>query len=200
MNKYVRMVIEVPTGIIKATINSIRKNVKINPKCAISPFAEITIERAAQANIAAKFRARSGSHIRVRKGAQLIIGSNTSVNHNCMIVCREKIEIGSDVQFSPNIMVYDHDHDFRAEGGVKDMKYKSSPIKIGNNVWIGANSVILRGSVIGDNAVIGAGCVVKGDVPAGAVLVQKRVSDIVNKIGGVLHLLKLVKKESVAYA
>ena len=178
MNKYVRMAIEVPTGIIKATFNSIRKNVKINPKCAIAPSAEITIESGSIVSIGSKFRARSGSHIRVRKGAQLIIGSNTSVNHNCMIVCREKIEIGSDVQFSPNVMVYDHDHDFRADGGVKAMKYKSSPIKIGNNVCIGANSVILRGSVIGDNCVIGAGCVVKGEVPTGTVFVQKRISEI----------------------
>lgn len=73
-------------------------------------------------------------------------------------------------------MVYDHDHDFRAEGGVKAMKYKSSQIKIGNNVWIGANSVILRGSIIGDGAVIAAGSVVKGEIPDGAVFVQKRVS------------------------
>lgn len=178
MNKYVRMAVEVPIGIIKATFNSIRKNVRISPKCAIAPSAEITIESGSIVNICSKFRARSGSHIRVRKGAQLIIGSNTSVNHNCMIVCREKIEIGSDVQFSPNVMVYDHDHDFRAEGGVKSMKYKSSPIKIGNNVWIGANTIILRGAKIGDNAVIGAGCVVKGEIPAGAVFVQKKASEI----------------------
>ena len=71
-------------------------------------------------------------------------------------------------------MVYDHDHDFRAEGGVKSMQYKSSPIKIGNNVWIGANSIILRGTVIGDNAVIGAGSIVKGEVPVGELFIQKK--------------------------
>ena len=82
------------------------------------------------------------------------------------------------MQFSPNVQIYDHDHDFRVEGGVKAGKYKTAPVEIGNNVWIGANTIILRGTKIGDNAVIGAGCVVKGEVPAGAVLVQKRVSEI----------------------
>lgn len=87
-----------------------------------------------------------------------------------------QIVIGDDVQFSPNVMVYDHDHDYKAKGGVKSMKYKTSPIFIGNNVWIGANSIILRGVRIGDNAVIGAGCIVNKDVPDNTVLVQKRIS------------------------
>ena len=53
------------------------------------------------------------------------------------------------------------------------MKYKCAPISIGNNVWIGANSVILRGSSIGDGVVIGAGSVVKGSVPAKTIYIQK---------------------------
>lgn len=178
MNKYTRMVIEVPTGIIKAIINKVMRGsaVKLSFKCAIAPSAELTIDREATVSIGTNYRQRSASHIRARKGSKLVVGNNVSVNHGCMIVCHENIEIGDDVQFSPNIMVYDHDHDFRAEGGVKAMKYKSSQIKIGNNVWIGANSVILRGSIIGDGAVIAAGSVVKGEIPDGAVFVQKRVS------------------------
>ena len=50
---------------------------------------------------------------------------------------------------------------------------------IGNRVWIGANTVILRGTVIGDDCVIGAGSVVKGNVPANSVLVQKRDDEII---------------------
>ena len=43
------------------------------------------------------------------------------------------------------------------------------PVKIGNNVWIGGNSVITPGVTIGDNVVIGAGSVVTRDIPAGVV-------------------------------
>lgn len=175
MNKFTRAVIELPTGVLKAVANNLKfGGIRVSVKCAISPMAELTIDRGAKCNIGKLFRARSGCHIRVRRGARLIIGENTSVNHGCMIVCHENIKIGNNVQLSPNVMIYDHDHDFRAQGGIKEMKYKTSPIIIGNNVWIGANSIILRGSTIGDNAVIGAGSIVKGQVPAGEVFVQKR--------------------------
>lgn len=108
----------------------------------------------------------------MRSNAKLKIGNNVSLNYNDMIVCHEKITIGNDVQLSPNVQIYDHDHDYKA--GLKKMKYKTAPVEIGNEVWIGANSIILRGTTIGDNAVIGAGSVVKGNIPAGTVFVQKR--------------------------
>lgn len=44
-----------------------------------------------------------------------------------------------------------------------------SPIKIGNNVFIGTNSILLPGTTIGDNCVIGAGSVVKGSIPSNSV-------------------------------
>ena len=47
----------------------------------------------------------------------------------------------------------------------------SLPIRIGNNVWIGAHSVVLPGVTIGDNVVIGAGSIVTRDIPANTVAV-----------------------------
>lgn len=176
MNKYIRMMIEVPTGILKMSMIKLfhGTSVKVPLISAVSPSAEITVDRKAKVSIGSKFRQRSGSHIRIREGAELKIGNNVSVNHGCMIVSHENIIIGNDVQFSPNVMVYDHDHDYSVDGGVKSMKYKCAPISIGNNVWIGANSVILRGTSIGDDVVIGAGSIVKGSVPQGIVYVQRR--------------------------
>ena len=180
MNRYIRIAIEVPTGIVKTTVAKIVRGstVKLPFKCAIAPTAEFTVDKGAHVSIGTNYRQRRSSHVCARKDSMLHIGKNVSINYGCMIVCHENIEIGNDVQFSPNVMVYDHDHDFRAKGGIKSMKFKSSPIRIGNNVWIGANTIILRGSNIGDNAVIAAGSVVKGFVPAGKVYVQKRISKI----------------------
>lgn len=78
----------------------------------------------------------------------------------------------------PNVLIYDHDHDYKAKGGVFSLKYKTTPIVIGNNVWIGANSIILRGTSIGNNCVVGAGCVLKGEYPDNSIIVQKRNTEI----------------------
>lgn len=74
----------------------------------------------------------------------------------------------------PNVLIYDHDHDFRKEEGLKKLKYKTAPVDIGDNVWIGANTIILRGTKIGNNCVIGAGSVIKGCYPDNSIVVQKR--------------------------
>ena len=61
---------------------------------------------------------------------------------------------------------------------MKAGKFRTESIEIGSNVWIGANSVILKGSRIGDNVVVAAGSIVKGEVPSGTVLIQKRINEI----------------------
>lgn len=178
MNKYIRAMVCVPCGMIKMIWTKIFhfSAFKGHFISLISPFTEITMDRGAKLKIGRNFKMRDGAKIRVRKKAICIIGNNTSVNCNNMIACREKIEIGNNVMFSPNVQIYDHDHDFRVEGGVKSSKYRTSPVKIGNNVWIGANTVILRGTEIGDNCVIVAGCVLKGHykAKAGTIIIQKR--------------------------
>lgn len=78
------------------------------------------------------------------------------------------------MQLSPNVQIYDHDHDFRVKSGISEGMYKTAPVEIGNNVWIGANTIILRGTKIGDNCVIGAGSIVKGNVLSNSVFLQKK--------------------------
>lgn len=53
----------------------------------------------------------------------------------------------------------------------RDIAQFNIPVHIGNNVWIGANSVVLPGVTIGENSVIGAGSVVTKDIPANVVAV-----------------------------
>ncbi len=180
MNKYVHAAYCVPCGMIKMAWTKLfhLKNFK-GPKISmVSPLTEITLDRGGRLEIGDNFKMRDGAKIRVRNGAICRIGKNTSINCNNMIACHEKVIIGNDVQFSPNVQIYDHDHDFRAKGGCKAGKYKTGSIEIGNNVWIGANTVILRDTKIGDDAVIAAGSIVKGEIPSGAVFVQKRVSKV----------------------
>ncbi len=176
MNKYIRAMVCVPCGIIKMAWTKLFHFGSFSGPILslVSPHTEITMDGGAELRIGKNFKMRDGAKIRVRKSGRCIIGNNTSINSNNMIACHERIEIGDNCQFSPNVQLYDHDHDFRDPGGLNAMRYKSSPIRIGDNVWIGANTVVLRGTEIGDNCIIGAGSVVKGKYEAGSVIVQKR--------------------------
>lgn len=110
----------------------------------------------------------------IRSGAEIKIGKMSNFNSDCKVVCYSRIEVGHDTIFGPNVLIYDHDHVYDVETGVKRKEYKCSDITIGNNCWIGAGSIILRGTSIGDNCLVGAGSVVKGSYPAGTRIIQRR--------------------------
>lgn len=122
---------------------------------------------------------RDNCYIYVREGATFSIGGNVFFNNNCQIACRESIQIGSGCIFGPNTSIFDHDHYFDSNG-LSRSKYVTSPVSIGNNVWIGAGSIILKGSNIGNNVVIAAGSVVVGDIPDDTIFVQKRTRTLIN--------------------
>lgn len=113
----------------------------------------------------------------VGNNAELSIGEYVYFNERTMISCQKKIEIGDYCKFGPNVTIIDNDHCFNAQNGL-DNELTSLPVSIGKNCWIGANTVILKGSVIEDNCVIGAGCVIKGTIPKGSVVTQGRKLDI----------------------
>lgn len=182
MNKYVRAAGVVSIGAIKMVWTKL-----FHPKsfhgpllCMISPFSEILLETKGKMHIGKMFKLRDGGKIRVRREGVLVLGDNVSIGSNSMIVCHDSITIGSNVQLAGNVQIFDHDHDFRVKEGLKAGKYQNAPVMIGDNVWVGCNSVILRGSVIGDNAVIAAGSVVKGNVPENSIFIQKRASKIIS--------------------
>ncbi|WP_062237233.1 acyltransferase [Fictibacillus sp. FJAT-27399] len=147
----------------------------------VSPFTELEIGIKAKLHFGKMIKIKSGSRIRVRKGAEMRIGKNTSLNHGCIFTAHERIIVGENVQFGPNVLIYDHDHDYKQKDGLKNLLFKTTPVEIGDNVWIGANVVILRGTKIGNNCVVGAGCVVKGEFNDDTVIVQKRETTAVQK-------------------
>lgn len=119
---------------------------------------------------------RRNSTIRIDHGGELIIGDKVFINDNCSINCIDKIKIGEYTKIGPGVSINDNDHNFRKTG---DGRMLTGQVIIGKNVWIGANSVILRNTIIGDNAVIAAGSIVKGEVPANTVFVDKREKKVI---------------------
>ncbi len=106
----------------------------------------------------------------VGKNGKLIIGKNVAMSSTA-IVCREYIEIGNNVYLGGNVVIYDTDFhslqpDDRLDSKLDVSNARTAPVIIGNNVFIGAHSTILKGVNIGNNTVIGACSVVTHDIPA----------------------------------
>lgn len=97
--------------------------------------------------------------IQVEQGA-IRIGRNGFIGIGTVIVARREITIGDNVLIAEYVTIRDQDHE--PGGG-----FRVAPVRIGDNVWIGAKATITRGVTIGDGAVIGANSVVTRDVPAG---------------------------------
>lgn len=141
-----------------------------------SPNVVFEMANGAKVKLGKKVRAHSGCKFKIRRNAELVIGDEVKINYYCIFACHEKITIGAGTEFGPSVYLYDHDHDFKA--GLKKSKFKKAPIVIGKNCWIGAHTVILRGTIIGDNCVIGAGSVIRGICPSDSIVIQKREDTI----------------------
>jgi acetyltransferase-like isoleucine patch superfamily enzyme len=121
--------------------------------------SEFKIVSNAKLIVEGRFSVYTGFHIAVNEGATLRFGSGY-INNNSTIDCFESITIGYDVAISNGVTIRDSDnHSFNGN------KLLSSPIFIGDHVWIGLNVTILKGVCIGNGAVIAAGAVVIDDVP-----------------------------------
>jgi acetyltransferase-like isoleucine patch superfamily enzyme len=100
-------------------------------------------------------------------GKNITIGKRVFINEGCCFQDQGGIEIGDDCLIGQQVVIATLNHNALPEKR-KDMIAK--PVKIGNNVWIGAHATILQGVTIGDNAIIAAGAVVAKDVPANVIV------------------------------
>ena len=103
-------------------------------------------------------------------GFNISVGKNFYTNHNCTILDGAKVEFGDNVFIAPNCVFSTAGHAIDAEQRGKGLQI-ALPIKVGNNVWFGANVSVLPGVTIGDNTIIGAGSVVNKDIPSGVIAV-----------------------------
>lgn len=97
-------------------------------------------------------------------GFNIEVGRNLFINYNCTILDVAKVNIGDNVLIAPNVSIYTAGHPLHADTRKTGYEY-GIPVTIGDNVWIGGNSIIMPGVTVGCNSVIGAGSVVTKDVP-----------------------------------
>lgn len=97
-------------------------------------------------------------------GSNIEVGENFFANYNFTILDVGKVIIGDNAQIAPNVSIYTAGHPIHPDSRNSGYEYGIG-ITIGDNVWIGGNTVILPGVHIGNNVVIGAGSVVTKDIP-----------------------------------
>ena len=102
--------------------------------------------------------------IDVAPGAELTIGDRVFINYGCSIGAMQSIRIGARTLFGPHVIVMDNDF-HTLDPDRREEIPPSKPIVIGENVWLCARAIVLRGVTIGDGSVIGAGSVVSRDIP-----------------------------------
>lgn len=110
------------------------------------------------------------------------IGDDVFIGPNVDILAENKVKIGNYAMISKSVTIVSADYKFENTkvAMIKQDWSKSKPVIIGNDVWIGTKSVILKGVKIGDGAIIGAGSVVSKDVEPYAIV----AGNPAKKIGG----------------
>jgi acetyltransferase-like isoleucine patch superfamily enzyme len=115
-------------------------------------------------------------------GKNITIGKNVFFNTGCSFQDRGGISVGNGSMLGMNVTIATLNHGLSSES--RNTTYPS-PVKIGENVWIGSNATILPGVTIGDNSVVAAGAVVTKDVPESSVVagVPAKVIKEIDKSG-----------------
>ncbi len=101
-------------------------------------------------------------------GWNIHLGEDFYCNYNCTILDIGKVTIGDRVMIAPNVSIYTAGHPVDPKMRASGYEY-GIDISIGNDVWIGGNTVINPGVTIGNNVVIGSGSVVTKDIPANVI-------------------------------
>ena len=108
-------------------------------------------------------------------GENICIGENTFINMNCIFLDDNKITIGKNGLIAPCVQIYTATHPLKATERIRPQEDQdgdqasyltlTKPVTIGDNTWVGGNTVIMPGVEIGNNVTIGAGSVVTKSIP-----------------------------------
>jgi acetyltransferase-like isoleucine patch superfamily enzyme len=109
-------------------------------------------------------RIADGCHLEIGGTGVLSIGTRTVLGPHCRVMAATQVRIGARCMISWNCSIFDSiGHRMWLQG--QDEAQIEAPITIGDDVWIGPYSIIMKGVTIGNNCIIGAGSVIRRDLP-----------------------------------
>lgn len=120
-----------------------------------------------------------GKHVTLYPGVMFFgdglieIGDNVDIGNGTIIYASRSggVKIGSNTMIAAQCYIIDADHGILNEKPMREQELVIIPVIIGEDVWLGANVTVLKGSVVENGAVIGAKALVNGHIPARSIAV-----------------------------
>lgn len=174
LNCLMSFVIGVPNRIINYVVLRYRdvevgKNLRINGRLFLRGKGKISIGDNVIINSSLQSNPIGGSTKTVIHcmGGKIRIGDSVGIS-NTAIVCREEVIINDRVKIGGDVRIYDNDFhstDYRQRRNAVDTDIKSASVQIGEDAFIGAACIILKGVSIGKRSIVAAGSVVTHNIP-----------------------------------
>lgn len=147
----------------------VHRNVIVGARASVGRGCRLRLDPEATLELGERCDVDDGTTLAVYGRGRLALGARSFVGHHATIAAHELVAIGAGTFLAEMVSVRDHDHVPGSPPSSGEVWV--SPVRIGDDVWLGAKVTVLRGAEIGDRAVVGAHAVVRGVVPAGAVAV-----------------------------
>ncbi|MEN8884906.1 MAG: acyltransferase [Winogradskyella sp.] len=148
-----------------------RRNVISIGRVNLGSGVKIVVEANAYIKFGDNVTIKNNTTIYAKKNSKITFGNNTSTGHDTEISANKSITIGSDVIMGANTYITDSNHGYSMTGiPFREQPMEIGSVEIGNNVWLGRNAMILKGSNVGSDTVVAAGAVVTKCFPENIIL------------------------------
>ena len=138
-------------------------NIRLGRKCKIHDAASVDATRGKGVTLGDAVTLNRFAYVQGgRDGVRL--GNRVEINNFSIVNGTGGVDIGDDTLIGPGVRIISYKHGISPDMTIRSQPIEAKPIRIGRDVWIGANAVILAGVTVADGAVIAAGAVVREDV------------------------------------
>ncbi len=145
------------------------ENIELGRGCKIHADASVDASRSPGVHFGDKVTLNRYAYVQGGNGG-VRLGDRVEINNFSIVNGTGGVDIGADTLVGPGVRLISYQHQYARGATIRSQAVIALPIRIGCDVWIGANAVVLAGVTIGDGAVVAAGAVVREDVPAYAVV------------------------------
>jgi acetyltransferase-like isoleucine patch superfamily enzyme len=141
------------------------ERIELGRGCKIHADASVDASRSAGVRFGDKVTLNRYAYVQGGDGG-VRLGDRVEINNFSIVNGTGGVDIGADTLVGPGVRIISYQHRYARSATIRSQPVEARPIRIGCDVWLGANSIILAGVSVGDGAVVAAGAVVREDVPA----------------------------------